>query len=107
MSKTLSQAVNKYDNILISGDFNIDISNENYEDTSYFFDLRDTSNLKNFVTKHTCCKSLEGIIIDLILRNNPRRFQKTSVYETRLMPQTYFYHTKIYFQKTSPKTNNV
>ena len=84
VSKTLSQAVNKYDNILIAGDFNIDSSSVNVKNTSYFSDLWDTFNLKNPVTKPTCYKSLTGSIIDLILTNKPRSFQNTSVCETGL-----------------------
>ena len=60
----------------------IDVSNENDKYTSFISDLRDTFNLKNVVTKPTCHKSLKDIIIDLILRNKPRSFQKTSVCET-------------------------
>ena len=36
MSKTFGQVVNKYDNILIARDFNIDISNEIDENTNFF-----------------------------------------------------------------------
>ena len=84
VSKTFSQAVNKYDNILIVGDFNIDISSVNVENASCFSDLWETFNLKNPVTKPTCYKSLKGSIIDLILTNKPRSFQNTSVCETGL-----------------------
>ena len=62
----------------------IDVSSENDKYTSFISDLRDTFNLKNFVTKPTCHKSLKDIIIDLILTNKPRSFQKTSVCETGL-----------------------
>ena len=84
VSKTLNQAVYKCDNILIAGDFNINISNVNDENTSYFSKLWNNFNLKDFVTKPTFCKSLKGSITDLILTNRPRSFQKTSVCEIGL-----------------------
>ena len=67
MSNTLSQTVtvNKCENIFITGDVSIDISNETDENTSYFSDLWDTSKLRNVVAKSTCYKSLKGSIIDL------------------------------------------
>ena len=62
----------------------IDVLNENDKYTSFISGLRENFNLKNFVTKPTSHKSLKDIIIDLILTNKPRSFQKTSVCETGL-----------------------
>ena len=74
MSKSLSQIINKYDNILIEGDFNIDISKSNDENTSYLSDLRDTFNLTNLVKEPTCFKSLKGfyhekLSFDILLKS--------------------------------------
>ena len=82
VSKTLSQAVNKYNNSLIAGYFNVDISNVSYEGTGYFSGFLDTFNVHNFMTKPTCCKPLKGSIIDLVLTNKPKTFQKASVCQT-------------------------
>ena len=56
----------------------------NDENASYFSDLSDNFNLQNLATKPTCYKSLKGSIIDLVLTNKPRDFQRTSVFETGL-----------------------
>ena len=98
-SKPLSQDINKYDNILIAGNFNIDISNVNDEATSYFPDSWDTFNLKKPVIKSTCYKSLKSSIINLILTNKPRSCQKNSVCETGLSDC----HKTIFVKKLPPK----
>ena len=101
--KTLSQAINKYDNIFIAGDFNIDVSNENDKNTSYLSDLWDTFNLKNLMTKPTCYKSLKRTIIDLILTNKPRSFQKTPVCGTSDCHKLTFTVLKSTFKNLPPK----
>ena len=62
--KTISQAINKYDNILVAGDLNIDISgskglNDNHETT-------------------------RGTLLDVLLKNKPNSLQKTGVCKTGL-----------------------
>ena len=52
---------------------------------SHFFDLKDTYNLSNLVKLATCFKSSKGTLLDGLLTNNPKSFQKTFVCETGLI----------------------
>ena len=49
VSNTLSKAVNKYDNILVTGDLNIDFSNIKMDTKNYLGDFIDTFSLTNIV----------------------------------------------------------
>ena len=52
---------------------------------SHFSDLKDTYNLSNLVELATCFKSSKGTLLDGLLTNNPKSFQKTLVCETGLI----------------------
>ena len=77
LTKTLDQAVNKYENIVVSGDLNINTSPIN-STCGHLSDFVDTFSLTNLIESKTCFKSVIGTSIDIILTNKPRRFQKTS-----------------------------
>ena len=49
VSKTLNKAVNKYDNNLLTGNFNIDFSNSKTDTNNYLSDFIDTFSLTNIV----------------------------------------------------------
>ena len=51
---------------------------------SHFSDLKDTHNFSNLVKSATCFKSREGILLDVLLTNKPKSFQKPFVCETGL-----------------------
>ena len=51
---------------------------------SHFSDLKDTYNLSNLVTLTICFKSSRGTLLDVLLTNKPKSFQKTFVCETGL-----------------------
>ena len=76
---TLDLYVGKFDNYLLLGDFNMEVS----EDAMRVF--CDTYDLKSLINVPTCFKSLSNpSSIDLILTNNPRSFMNTQVIETGL-----------------------
>ena len=107
ISNILNQATNKYDNIVVKGDLNIDTPNSLTKDmNNYLSDLCDTFSLKNIIKGKTCFKTLEGTSIDVLLTNRPRSFRKTSILETGLND----YHKMIlsvfrsYFAKIPPKS---
>ena len=52
--KNLSQAINKYDNILVAGDLNIDVSGSKGLNDNHFSEMIDTFNLTNLVKTPTC-----------------------------------------------------
>ena len=49
-SKTLNKAVNKYDNNLVTGNFNIDFSNSKTDTNNYLSDFIDTFSLTDIVS---------------------------------------------------------
>ena len=68
----------KYDNYLLTGDFNAEPSESVFSD---FCEIYNTKNIK----EKTCLKNPENpTYIDLILTNRPRSFQNSIVIETGL-----------------------
>ena len=59
LSNTLNKAVNKYDDILVTDDLNIDFSNSNMDTNNYLSDFFDTFSLTNIVNSKTCLKILK------------------------------------------------
>ena len=51
---------------------------------NHFSDLKDTYNLTNLVKSSTCFNSNKGTLLDVLLTNKPKSFQKTFVCETGL-----------------------
>ena len=49
---SLSKAVNKFDNLIVMGDCNIDITKEDCSELDKLEELRDTFNLTNLNLKH-------------------------------------------------------
>ena len=79
----LSKAAVKYENIIIMGDFNIDIKNKGLGygklDT-----LCDLFNHTNLIHSETCLMKNHNSTIDLFLTNTPKYFFKTRTIETSL-----------------------
>ena len=84
MTKYLNQINEKYENVVIAGDLNIDLMNPNKTTKIYFSDFIITFDLKNIIKQITCYKSDRGTLLDLILTNKPRSFQNIIVIETGL-----------------------
>ena len=79
ISRGLDFYSSKYDNFIILGDFNTEVSNIVFEQ------FCGTYNLKSLFKVPTCFKSIENpSCIDLILTNHPKCFQNSDVYETGL-----------------------
>ena len=88
----------KYDNFLILGDFNSEMS----EDA-----MRDFSETYNLINERTCFKNpCNPSLIDLILTNRPRSFQDSHVIETGLSDHHKMTITvlRAFFQKQTPIT---
>ena len=84
ISKIISQAINKYDNILVAGDLNIDVSGSKGLIDNHFSELIDTFNLTNLVKTPACFRTTRGTLLDVLLTNEPNSLQKTGVCETGL-----------------------
>ena len=79
LSKSLDHYTQFYDNILILGDFNSEMTEEQ------MMEFSDIYNLKDLVKAPTCFKNYnKPSSIDLMLTNRYRSFLKTSVIETGL-----------------------
>ena len=77
ISKTISQAKNKYDNILFAGDLNIDVSGSRGLIDNHFSELIDTFNLTNLVKTPTCFKTTLGTLLDVILTYKSKKLTNT------------------------------
>ena len=82
--KSVCKALNTYDNIIVIGDFNIDINKGEAIDHDKLDVFCDTLNLTNLVKSDTCYTNNHKSTSDLFLTNKPRSFQFTSVTETGL-----------------------
>ena len=77
--KGLALYSSKYENFMVLGDFKVGMDNS---DMTVFCDTYD---LKCLIKEQTCYKNPENLsCIDLILTNNPKCFQSSSVVETGL-----------------------
>ena len=84
ISVTLNKALNKYDNLLLAGDLNINTLRPTSDSSNHLSDLNDTFSLTNLVTDSTCFKSDKGTLIDLMLTNKPMSFYKSHSFVTGL-----------------------
>ena len=105
IKKTLNLAINKYDNIILAGDLNVDMDIPEKDVKGYLSDLCDTFDFTNLINQKTCLQSENGSSLDVILTNRPRSFQMTSVIETGIsdhhkLTTTFF---RSHFQRLPPK----
>lgn len=84
LSLLLDQAVNKYENILIIGDINIDSNEENSSSLIKLHTFLDTFNLRNLITENTCFTKTHSSSLDVMLTNKPRSFMHSKTTETGL-----------------------
>ena len=54
LNETVERAVNKYDNIFIAGDINIDTGDKFKDTNNYLCDFRNTFSLNNLTKVRTC-----------------------------------------------------
>ena len=90
----------KYDNFVVLGDLNAEVSN------SFMEQFCASYNLKSLIKEPTCFKSVDNpSCIDLILTNHPKCFQNSGVYETGISDfhKLTFTVLKTYFQKVKPR----
>ena len=105
LTKSVCKSLNTYDNIIVMGDFNIDINKNEAIGHDKLDVFCNTLNLTNLVKSDTCFTNNHKSTTDLFLTNKPCSFQFTSVTETgfnnyhRLI--TFF--IKSYFSKLKPK----
>ena len=85
ISISLNKIIDKYDNIVLAGDLNID-NLKSYSESSenHLPDMKDAFSLTNLIKEPTCFKSQNGTFLVLILTNRPSSFMKSLSFETGL-----------------------
>ena len=97
---SLSKAAMKYENIIIMGDFNIDIKNKGlgYSKLDTFCDL---FNLRNLIHSKSCLMKNHNLTIDLFLTSKLKSFFKAHTTETGLSDYhkliSTFFKSKFFF----------
>ena len=86
LTESLSKAVNNYENILLTGDLNINTLTQTNSNntTNHLTDFCDPFALSNLVNVKTCTKSMFGTSLDIMLTNRPRSFYNASAVTTGL-----------------------
>ena len=84
LSTSLNNALDKYGNVILMGDINIDTSSDQDLRSRKLVSFCDVFGLSNLVTQKTCFTKTNSSSIDVILTNKPRCFKKTSAFETGL-----------------------
>ena len=84
LSISLNSALDKYDNVILMGDININTFDKEDGANQKLVNFCDVFGLSNLVTAKTCFTKTSSSSIDVILTNRVRSFQKTSVFETGL-----------------------
>ena len=93
LNKNLGHYMPHYDNVILIGDFNSEMSDESLKD---FCSL---NNLYSLIKSPTCFKSVDNpSCIDLILTNRKYNFQSSTTIETGLSD---FHHLTLTIMKTS------
>ena len=69
ISVRLNKILDKYDNIILAGDLNIDELRPCSDSTkNHLSDIKDVFNLKNLIKEPVCFKSQNKTLLDLILK---------------------------------------
>ena len=84
MSSSLNSALDKYENVIIMGDINIDTHDIHHPGNTKLISFCDVYGLSNLVKDKTCYTKGRSSSIDVLLTNKPRCFQNTTVFETGL-----------------------
>ena len=104
VGKIFSKYVNKYDNILMLGDFNVDMLQG--KNNNKMYDFFENYGLKNIVNEPTCFKNPNSpTSMDLIITNRKDKFHDTTLIETGLSDHHKMTVTciKRYIKKMPPK----
>ena len=84
LSSCIDMALDKYENVIIIGDINIDWQNRKHPCLENLKEFCHVFGLDNLVQVKTCFTGDHSSSIDVILTNRKRNFQKTSTFETGL-----------------------
>ena len=82
LNKMADKAFDKYENIIILGDINIDIKRDSGEKSALFSHFCETFSFKNLIKSDTCFTKTSASSVDIILTNQPRYFMHSLSIET-------------------------
>ena len=82
LSNLLKKYLSKYDNVIIMGNFNIDVKDKTNPNFDKFSEFCDTFSLSNLIKDYTCFAKTLKSSIDLILTKKEHSFQLTKTTET-------------------------
>ena len=102
LTTSLDKALLKYENLLIMGDFNIDMKSKSLG-YDKFDEFCVVFNLIHLIKSETCFTKNHKSLIDLFLTNTPLSFQKTHVSETGLSDKLIATFFKTNFRRLRPK----
>ena len=103
---SLRKAVNKYDDLIVMGDFNTDLNKTDCIGFGKLEEFCDNFNLTNIVKSNTCFTKNNKSTIDLLLTNKPISFQVINTTETGLSDCLTLIPSfmKSYISRLKPKT---
>ena len=81
LSLILDKATNKYDDIILMGDINIDLHDKKCVGFKQLNDFMDIFNLTNLIKEKTCFFRDHESSIDVILTNKPRKYFNSKSFE--------------------------
>ena len=93
LTNSMSKAVNRYENLIVMGDFNIDLNKTDCIGFGKLEEFCDNFSLTNVVKSNTCFTKNNKPTIDILLTNKPMSFQVTNTTEKSLIvtAKTYFF----------------
>ena len=110
LKKSIDKAINKYEDIILMGDINVDMSDRNNTHTNFDHvqELSDVFNFANLIKQATCFTptATHPSLIDIILTNRTRSFQSSVAIETGLSDHHKMVFTvlKCHFVRLQPTT---
>ena len=96
ISSSLSLIVNQYENMIVTGNLNINLLDPISGTKNYLSDLRDSFALTNLVKDNTCFQNKNDTLLYVILTNIPNCFQNTVIGKNSF--------SDLHFIKLPPKT---
>ena len=82
LTDSLDVIVNRYDNVLILGDLNIDLMDQNDQGFSNLIDFCESFDLTNLINFDTCVTKNHSSSIDVILTNRRGCFKNSGTVKT-------------------------
>ena len=82
LNRMTDKAFDKYENIIILGDINIDIKRDKGEKSELFSHFCETFSFKNMIKADTCFTKTSSSSVDILLTNQPRYFMHSLSIET-------------------------